>query len=132
MHFQRPPLRQAKAGDAMQGIITRLDLSLVEAEVQPLHQAEQYLQAFWEGLHRLFLDLPPAKSGAEDEVLLAADGNDRYLRRSHQRFPHARLIPLAERNPLTIHDEVAVVAHALRLFFACVLSEQLRSLVEAE
>lgn len=67
---------------------------------------------------RLLLELPPPRPGTKQQVLLTGHGNDGNGRITAERPNHGILLALAGYQPVTVNNEVAVVAHALRLVLA--------------
>ena len=65
-------------------------------------------------------------------MFLPIQGDDGQFRPLHQQVSHSGFIPLAERNPPTIHDEMAVIAHPLGLLLADQGSQQLAALIVTE
>lgn len=132
--FQSHILGQAELNNApLVGVPAGLDLFLTEpAVVQLLDDLQQRPQDAGERWGALLLDLPPTRPGAEDDVFLAAHGDDGRLRFFPQQRDHLALLGFGERSPLAVHDEVAIVAHPLEFVAAEPRGQRRRRLLEAE
>lgn len=95
---------------------------MVKADFQPLHIG---------GGHRL-LDLPPADTGAECDMLLAADGNHGDGGAGAQGGQHLGFHALVHGQPVAARNKMAVIAHPLRLVLAHARLQERRVVVGAK
>jgi len=140
--FQRPPVRGAKAGDAVLGVVATTDFSLGEAAgTELLDHVQEHVQLGRIHPQALLFQLHPAgrsprwiDGGTEDDVLLAGDGDDGQARKlgGQEQILHTALIAFAQGQPSLGGNEVTVVAHPLRLIFADDALQQSGALVEGE
>lgn len=110
------PRVQAHAPNAVLRVDAALDVALRAAgRIQCRDGHEQRLDQRHIGRPRVFLDLPPADTGAKQQMLLSAQGDDGHVGPLLQQRPQLALLPFVQRRPHPVMDNVRVVAHPLRL-----------------